>query len=48
MIFGEKNGLILARRLKNEINIEDKSTDLYSKFKGNLDKRDLRMLNHNL
>ena len=44
IIFGERNGLILTRRLKNEINFEDKSIDLYSKFIGNLDERDLSLI----
>ena len=48
IIFGKKNGLILTRRLKNEINFKDKSINLYSKFIGNVDKRDLSLIKNNL
>jgi len=48
IIFGKKNGLILTRRLKNEINFEEKSIDLYSKFMKNLYKRNLSLVKKKL
>ena len=32
ILFGERNGLILTKRLKNEADLKEKSIALYSKF----------------
>ncbi len=48
ILFGERNGLILTKRLKNEADLKEKSIALYSKFLEKIKQREFSLIKNSL